>query len=145
MDSNQRWTEPRDLQSPSFNHSDTYPNSLYLKTELRRSMGHLGFEPRTNRLKAGYSDQTELMSHKRFKFSRCWWSLNHLYRIPPFGLWRVTGGSLAELSQATKKGRKLLVSLPFLFAFYGSVLTSDLPYPQTGEHPQYANNGNRDY
>ena len=27
-------------------------------------MGHLGFEPRTNRLKVGYSDLTELMSQR---------------------------------------------------------------------------------
>jgi len=50
LDSNQRWTEPRDLQSPSFNHSDTYPT------------GVVGFEPTTNRLTADRST-TELHSN----------------------------------------------------------------------------------
>ena len=47
--------EPSDLQSDSFNHSEILPNSLCLETELRRSMGLVGFEPTTSRLKARYS------------------------------------------------------------------------------------------
>ncbi len=51
-------------------------------------MGHLGFEPRTNRLKAEYSS-TELMSHKRIKFSRFFEDCfpHHSLRIPPNPVW----------------------------------------------------------
>ena len=55
--------EPSDLQSDSFNHSETYPNSLYLKTELWRSMGLVRLELTTSRLKARYST-IELQTHK---------------------------------------------------------------------------------
>lgn len=51
-------------------------------------MGHLGFEPRTNRLKAEYSS-AELMSHKRFKFSSFFEDCfpHHSLRIPPNPVW----------------------------------------------------------
>lgn len=42
-----------------------------------------------------------------FKLSRCWWSLNHFYKIPPFDLWGRIGGHLGNCHKATKKGRKL--------------------------------------
>jgi hypothetical protein len=44
-------------------------------------------------------------------------SLDHLARIPPFDLWGGGWWTLRKLSQTIKKGRKLLVSLPF-FCFY---------------------------
>ena len=56
------------------------------------------------------------------QLSRCWWSLNHPLRIPPFGLWGEIGGHLGNRHRQQKKGRKLLVSLPFLFAFMDYIL-----------------------
>jgi hypothetical protein len=56
------------------------------------------------------------------QLSRCWWYLNHPLRIPPFGLWREIGGRLGDCHKQQKKGRKLLVSLPFLFAFMDYIL-----------------------
>ena len=109
------------------------------------TMGLVGLEPTIRWLKARcicrYATNPNNMENIRL--SRCWWSLNHLYRIPPFGLWGEIGGHLGNWYKQQKKGRKLLVSLPFLFAFYGLHLTYVFPYPQTGENPQYANNGNR--
>ena len=49
-----------------------------------------------------------------------------------------------ETVTSNKKGEETFGFSP-LFAFYGLVLTFDLPYPQTGEHPQYANSGNQGY
>lgn len=64
--------------------------------------------------------------------------------IPPF--WSLWGDwwTLRKLSQATKKGEETFGFSP-LSLLYGLHLTYVFPYPQTGEHPQYANSGNQDY
>ena len=113
--------EPSDLQSDSFNHSEILPNSLCLKTELRRSMGHLGFEPRTNRLKAGYST-AELMSQK-VKFSRFEsWSLLTTW----LEYHQQTSGNGLVATQATvtdnKKGEETFGFSPLSFAFMDYIL-----------------------
>ena len=82
-----------------------------------------------------------IIQFSRFKGSR---SPTDSYNIPSF--WSLWGDwwTLRKLVQATKKGRKLLVSLPSI-CFYGLHLTYVFPYPQTGEYPQYANIGNQEY
>lgn len=45
-------------------------------------------------------------------------SLDHLIRIPPFGLWGEIGGHLGNCPKQQKRGRKLLVSLPFLLLLW---------------------------
>lgn len=120
--------EPSDLQSDSFNHSEILPNSLCLETELRRSMGHLGFEPRTNRLKVGYSDLTELMS-RRVRLSR-FWGL-----VPPptyviyhrFSLWVVVGGHLRKCHRQQKRERNFCFP-PLAFMLFRLRLTYVYPY-----------------
>ena len=72
-------------------------------------------------------------------------SLDHLIRIPPFGLWGGTGGHLGNRHRQQKRGGNFLVSLPLLICFYGLHFTYVFPYQQTGEYPQYANSGNQGY
>ena len=64
--------------------------------------------------------------------------------IPGFGpQWQMIR-PVEQVAQSNKKGRKLLVSLPCLL-LYGLHLTYVFPYLQTGDYPQYANNGNQEY
>jgi len=53
--------------------------------------------------------------------------------------------TLRKPSQGNKKGEETLSFSPLFFCFYELHLTYAYPYPQTGEYPQYANNGNREY
>jgi hypothetical protein len=89
-------------------------------------MGLVGLEPTTSRLKARYST-IELQTHHNIRIniqlSRFGVvSLDHLFRIPPFDLWGEVGGRLGDCHRQQKKGRKLLVSLPCLFAFMDYIL-----------------------
>ena len=126
--------EPPDLQSGSFSHSEILPDGygrvrtddLQVKSPLLYQLSYVPIK--------GLNFQGSLGSRSPTDSSN----------IPPFGLWEGTGGALAELSQAIKKGEEPLVS-PLIYLFLWLVLTSDLPYPQTGEYPQYANSGNQDY
>jgi hypothetical protein len=76
--------------------------------------------------------------------SRCWWSLNHPLRIPPFGLWGAVVVT-RETVTSNKKGEETFGFSPLCVCFYGLHLTYVYPYPQTGEYPQYANSGNREW
>ena len=49
------------------------------------------------------------------------WSLNHLYRIPPFGLWGGTGGHLGNSHRQQKRGGNFWFLSP-LFAFMDYIL-----------------------
>lgn len=58
-------------------------NSLYLMTELLRSMGLVGLEPTTSRLKARYCYQLSYRPEGlNCQGAKCVVSLDHLLRIP---------------------------------------------------------------
>jgi hypothetical protein len=73
------------------------------------------------------------------------WSLNHLYRIPPFELWGEVGGHLGNCHKQQKRGGNFWFLSPSYLLLWIKHLTYVYPYPQTGEHPQYANSGNQGY
>jgi hypothetical protein len=49
------------------------------------------------------------------------WSLNHLYRIPPFKLWREVGGHLGKWHRQ-EKGEETFGFSPLSFAFMDYIL-----------------------
>jgi hypothetical protein len=50
------------------------------------------------------------------------WSLNHLYRIPPFGLWKGTGGHLANCHKQQKRGGNFWFLSPSYLLFMDYIL-----------------------
>ena len=88
------------------------------------TMGLVGLEPTIRWLKARcicrYATNPNNMENIRL--SRCWWSLNHLYRIPPFGLWGEIGGHLGNCHKQQKRGGNFWFLSPSYLLFMDYIL-----------------------